>query len=53
MRRNADKRVFTRDNTMEVGHPLKGAKIVPIKRKTAADVEKEKEAKKKKAGKKK
>lgn len=53
MRRNADKRVFTRDNNMDPGNPLKGAKIVPIKRKTQADVEKEKQSKKKKTGKKK
>lgn len=47
-----DKRVYTR-NTMDVGHPLKGAKVVPLKIKTAADKEKEKQAKKKKqAGKK-
>lgn len=47
-----DKRVFTR-NTMSVEHPLKNAKVVPLKVKTSADKEKEKQAKKKKqAGKK-
>lgn len=47
-----DKKVFTR-NTMDVESPLKSAKVVPLKIKTAADKEKEKQAKKKKqAGKK-
>ena len=42
-----DKRVTTR-NTIDVGHPLKNAKIVALKVKTMADKEKEKQAKKKK-----
>lgn len=47
-----DKRVTTR-NTIDVGHPLKSAKVVPLKVKTMSDKEREKQAKKKKqAGKK-
>ena len=41
-----------KQDTVPVDHPLKNAKVVPLKVKTKADVEKEKEAKKKKKAKK-